>query len=170
MRNTKRFTSLAAIAVLGLMAAACGSDGTHRRHRRTCAATRHHGAAAGTTHRSDHAPDHAAPPAPSKAGVAFDTVAVATVRSTTRPAAGIDKAVERTRRHEDRGSTQRRRIEPQGTARPRCCSRRPTSSSPSASCSATRCCRSRPRRTPTPRSPSSTPPCSIHDCPDGAIR
>jgi basic membrane protein A len=85
MRNTKRFTSLAAIALLGLTAAACGSDGSSS----TTNAPEGTQAAAGTT------PAGSAPAAASAitAGVAFDTGGRGDGTFNDSAGRGLDKAV-----------------------------------------------------------------------------
>ena len=85
MRNTKRFASLAAIALLGLTAAACGSDGSST----TTNAPEGTQAAAGTT------PAGTTPAAASAivAGVAFDTGGRGDGTFNDSAGRGLDKAV-----------------------------------------------------------------------------
>ena len=119
MRNTKRFTSLAAVAMLGLMVAACGSDGAASDATDAPAATGATGATtapdattapAGTT-----APDGSAAPAASgpKVGLVFDIGGRGDQSFNDSAAAGIERATERTRHHLHRGIAQRRWIESQ---------------------------------------------------------
>ena len=88
MRTSKRFTSLAAVAALGLLAAACGSDSKSADHQLHPPAggshdTRHR--SSGTTPRHRQRRTAAPGPATSPPASPSTPVAAATARSTTRP-------------------------------------------------------------------------------------
>jgi len=98
MRNTKRFTSLAAVAMLGLMVAACGSDGAASDATDAPAATGATGATtapdATTAPGGTTAPDGTSAPAASgpKVGLVFDIGGRGDQSFNDSAAAGIERA------------------------------------------------------------------------------
>ncbi len=90
MRKSKRFTSLAAIAALGILAAACGSDGSSST---TNAPAGTQPAAGATTAGTTPPAPHQLPPAHITAGVAFDTGGRGDGTFNDSAGRGLDKAV-----------------------------------------------------------------------------